>query len=283
MTTVQLSIAGRGPEDAPLLGDLLDQIQDFFEILNGVAASIAGDDADHFEWRVIGLSKNSPASITVEAIPLAGFSDGAELAARARDQAAVGLVQLKSDDARPVHFTDNVLEAADRFVRRIARNLSETIIHESKIGPVSFKPVDAIPAISNIGLVLTSDPIHPYRELGSFEGHIENVGTDGWGRPYIVIKSRLTDADVKCFLRGAALEALEQEPVAEVVWRKRRVLATGVLKFRSLGRLSQAEINRLDFSFHSEKLPQLADIIDPQFTGGLPSEEFLERLRNGET
>lgn len=282
MTTVQLSISGRGPDDAPLLGDLLDQIQDFFEILNGVATSIAGDDADHFEWRVVGLSKNSPASITVEAVSLPGFTDGETLAAQARDQTAAGLLQLKSEDARPLHFTDNVLEAADRFVRRIARNLSDTTIQDSKIGPVTFKPADAIPAISNIGLVLTSDPIHPYRELGSFEGHIENVGTDGWGRPYIMIKSRLTGADVKCFLQGEALQALEKEPVAEVVWRKRRVIATGVLKFRALGRLSQAEINRLDFADDAEKLPQLADIIDPQFTGGLPSEEFLERLRNGE-
>lgn len=281
-TTVQLRIAGRGPADAPLLGDLLDQIQDFFEILNGVAASMAGDDSDHFEWRVVGLSKNSPASITVEALPRPGFPEGANLAARARDQVTIGLKELRVSDVRPLHFTDNVLEAADRFARRITRSLAETTIETGATETLTLRSVDAVPVVDNIEAVRTFDPIHPYKELGSFEGYIENVGTDGWGRPYIIIKSRLNEILVKCFLSGDALAALEMEPVANVVWRQRRVTATGVLKFRSLGRLNQAEIKHLDFADPNEKLPQLKDVIDREFTGGLSSDEFLERIRNGE-
>jgi hypothetical protein len=282
MTTVELSIAGRGVEDAPLLGDLLEHIEDFFEILSGVAASISGDDADHFEWRVIALSKNSPARIVVEAISRQGFPDGTFLAARARDQVTQGLRELQSNTVRPLHFTDNVLDAADRFMRRISRSLSEAGISGENAQSLVIRPQDAVPTINNIDAVKSVEPIHPYKEIGSFEGYIENVGTDGWGRPYIIVKSRLTDSDVKCFLYGDALKALEMEPVANVVWRKRRVNAIGVLRFRSIGRLTQAEIHRLDFSDSTDSLPQLKDVIDRNFTKGLASEEFLERRRNGE-
>jgi len=282
MTTVQLSIAGRGINDAPLLGDLLDQIQDYFEILNGVAASVAGDDVDRVDWRVVGLSKNSPATITVEAIARPGHATGPDIIRRANHLAIDGLKRLQSSDVRPLHFTDNVLEAADRFTRRITHGLSETAIGGDDVQTLTVRTPDAVNAVRHIASVRESDPIHPYKELGSFEGYIENVGTDGWGRPYIIIKARVTDTDVKCFLSGDALKALESEPVADVVWKKRQVTATGVLKFRSLGRLSQAEIVRLDFVDPQESLPQLQDVIDKNFTGGLSSEEFLERLRSGE-
>jgi hypothetical protein len=281
-TKVELSIAGRGKGDAPLLSDLIEQIQDFFEMVNGVAASMAGDEIARFDWKVVGLSKNSPARVTVEAIPLPGHANGPDIAARARDFTTLGLRQLQTSDVRPIHFNDNVIEAADRFVRRVTRGLAETRVGDGEGQELAVATPDAIKTIDNITLVREADPVHPYRELGSFEGYIENVGTDGWGRPYIVIKSRISGADVKCFLSGAALMALEQEPVANVVWRNRRVTALGILKFRSIGKLSQAEVTQLDFADPAEVLPQLADIIDRDFTHGQASEDYLERIRSGE-
>jgi hypothetical protein len=280
-TTVRLSIAGRGEGDAPLLDDLLEQIHDFFEILDGVAESIAGDDAPQFEWRVVGLSKNSPASITVEAVPRPGFPMGAVLAAQARDQAAHGLVELQRHNTRPLHFTNNVLDAADRFARRVTRGLAETALLRDDGEELVIRPQEAAAAIKNIAEVRAVEPVYPYKEVGSFEGYIQNVGADGWGHPFIIVRNRISGTDVKCFLSGDALSALEKEPVANVVWRHRRVFASGLLKFRSLGRLTQADINRLDFADPEQDLPQLGDVIDREFTGGLTSEEYLERLRNG--
>ena len=284
-TKVEISIAGRGEADAPLLGDLIEQIQDFFAMLSGVAETLSGDTVEHFDWQVVGLSKNSPARIVVEAIPRAGFADGPELAARARDLTVGGLQHLIARGERPLYFNDNVIESADRFLRRMTRDLSKTTVGApgSANADVTVGTVAAIEALKHIEIVREAEPVHPYRELGSFEGYIQNVGTDGWQRPYIIIRSRLSSADVRCYLSGEALRALEQEPVAKVVWRHRRVVAVGVLKYRSVGKLSQAEISRLDFDEPHERLPQLQDIINPSFTGGLSSHEYLERVRNGET
>jgi hypothetical protein len=48
-TIVEISIAGRGEADAPLLGDLIEQIQDLFAMLNGVAETMAGDATERFD------------------------------------------------------------------------------------------------------------------------------------------------------------------------------------------------------------------------------------------
>lgn len=282
-TKVEISIGGRGEDDAPLLGDLIEQIQDYFEMLNGVAASIAGDDIERFDWRVTGLSKNSPARVTVEAFARAGHPDGPDLAAKAQRVTVDGLQHLRTSDVRPLHFTDNVIEAADRFARRITSSLAETSVYSGPESEIALKPFEAAEVVRHIEVVRESDPVHPYRELGSFEGYILNVGADGWGRPYIIVRNRVSGADVKCFLSGDALRALEEEPVAKVVWRDRRVTAVGILKYRSAGKMSQAEVSRLDFADPLERLPQLQDIIDRGFTHGLTSEEYLERVRSGES
>lgn len=281
-TTVQLSIAGKGEDDAPLLDDLLDQVRDFFEMINGVAASMVPGEAEQYDWQVVGLSKNSPATITVKAVSRRGYPDGAELAARARAQTTYGLARLQKESVRPLHFTDNVLEAADRFARRVTRGLAETSVASEGTVEIVFRPTEAVATIDHIAVVREDDPVHPYKELGSVEGLIQSVGADAWGHPFIVVRSRLTNADVKCFLAGEALSALEQEPVANVVWKQRRVTALGVLRYRSLGRVSQADVTRLEFADPARRLPGPTDVIDRQFTGGLSSEEYLERVRNGD-
>ncbi|WP_174285502.1 hypothetical protein [Sphingomonas bacterium] len=281
-TRVEISIAGRGEADAPLLTDMLGQIEDFVAMMGGVAASVAGDDVQRYDWRVVGLSKNSPARMTLEAIPLAGHPEGPTVAAQARDLVTEGLDQLRSGGTRPLYFTDNVIEAADRFARRVTGGLTETVISDATGAALTLGTADAVRVIENLTVVRESDPIHPYRELGSFEGNIQNVGTDGYQRPYIVVKSRLTGAEVRCILEGEALKELEGQPVANVVWRHRSVTVIGILRYRSPGRLSQADVHRLDFIDPAEKLPQLTDIIDRNFTNGLSSEDYLERLRSGE-
>ena len=218
-------------------------------MLNGVAETLAGDTTERFDWRVVGLSKSSPARIVVEAVPLPGHADGPEIAAKARDITVGGLRQLVAGGERPLYWNDNVIDAADRFLRRITRGLSATTVGDAdsadETSEVTVGTAAAVQALKNVAQVREAEPVHPYRELGSFEGYIQNVGTDGWKRPFIIIRSRLTGADVKCFLSGDALRELEDEPVAQVVWRNRRVTAVGILKYRSVGKLSQAEVTQL--------------------------------------
>lgn len=283
-TTVEISIAGRGEADAPLLSDLIEQLQDYFAMISAVAETVTGDAVNRFDWQVVGLSKNSPARVIVEAIPLTGHADGPEIAAKARDLTNDGLRELIATNRRPVYFNDNVIDATDRFLKRITRGLAATTVGtgEREQIDLTIGTAAAIEGLRNLAFVREAEPVHPYRELGSFEGYIQNVGADGYGRPYVIIKSRLTSADVKCILTGSALDQLQDEPVANVVWRNRRVLAVGILKYRSVGKISQADISDLEFADPLERLPTFEDVIDRNFTGGLSSEAYLERLRDAQ-
>jgi len=66
------------------------------------------------------------------------------------------------------------------------------------------------------------------------------------------------------------------------VFRGRRILAFGKLKYRSPGALREGEIYEIRFLRDRSELPDVEDIQDENFTGGLRTEEYLTRLRNGD-
>lgn len=121
----------------------------------------------------------------------------------------------------------------------------------------------------------------PYKEMGSIEGYFQSVGRDGRGRRTLLIKSRLTGDEVKCFVTGDAEKELAHREI-EDVWRGRRVSVFGTIHYRGVGRISQVDASKIRFLRSKSELPDIDDIIDPDFTGGLRSEDYLEKLRDGE-
>lgn len=92
---------------------------------------------------------------------------------------------------------------------------------------------------------------------------------------------RLTGETVKCFVHGNALKAFEGHQIAEV-WSGRRVQLYGKLKFKAFGVLNQIDADEVRFLRNREELPTIDDITDENFTGGLSTEEYIARVRNGE-
>lgn len=56
---------------------------------------------------------------------------------------------------------------------------------------------------------------------------------------------------------------------------------SGTIHFKALGRISRMDAQTIRFLRSSNELPDVDDIQDENFTGGLSSEEYLERIRNG--
>ena len=120
----------------------------------------------------------------------------------------------------------------------------------------------------------------PYREFGSVEGYFQGVERDGFGRKLLYVRHRVTGDTIKCIVSGKALAEVERHQIAEV-FHNRRVQVTGMLHFKSLGKLSLVEANDVRFLRSRSELPQIDDIVDPDFTGGMSSEDYIEELRNG--
>jgi hypothetical protein len=277
---IKLSIKARGESDSPTVDDLLDQVRDYFDILKGVEEAVADDGSLAIEWRIIGASSNTP--IALEAAAFAknyavNIDRRAEIVVR---QTAYGLRQLQSSSERPTNFTNRVIAKAERMFERVTNGLEQTTVDFGPdLPPIDMTPTMARNAAANARRVL--DPQNrPYREQGSIEGFAQRVERDGFGRPLLWLRHRLTGETIKCLVSGEAYAELETHQIRDV-WRHRRVQVYGVLHYRSLGILSQIDAINVRFLRDRSDLPTVDDIVDENFTGGLGSEEYLERLRDG--
>lgn len=280
--TIKLSISARRVDtDAPTVEDLLDQVRDYFDVLRGVEEAVAGDSGTALEWRIIGASKASPLALEVAAFSRVYATDIDHRAEVVTRHVALGMQALKAGGERPAYFTDPVLVKAQKLFERVTNGLDLTTVEYGPDLPeLRLTPSVARAAAAHTKAVLTPIP-KPYREIGSVEGFFKSVERDGWGRPLLWVRHRLTGDDLKCLVSGDALTQVEKHEIGEV-WRNRRVQVLGTIHFKSPGRISQVDATKVRFLRKRSELPDLEDIVDPDFTGGLRSEDYLGRLRNGE-
>lgn len=280
---IKLSISSRAAEtDAPSVDDLLDQVRDYFDIVRGVEEAIAGDGSNVVDWRVVDAGKNSPIALAVEAFPRiygVNIDQRAELAVR---HAAAGMQALQTGEERPPYFTEKVLGKAGRFFARVTNGLDLTRVdHGAGVPELVVTPATARAAARHTESILKPPAAKPYRELGSLEGYFQSVERDGWGRPILFVRHRLTGEPVKCLISEEARETVEQHRFADI-WSSRRVEVFGTISYKSLGKIAQVEAVAVRFLRPRSELPKLEDIEDENFTGGLRSEDYIARLRDGE-
>jgi hypothetical protein len=278
---VKIKIEGRGADtDAPTADDLLDQFRDLLDILRGVESAMADDGATAIDWRVVNASKASPLALELEAFPrqyAVNIDDRAALVTR---RVAEGIAILRDRPERPMGFTDRVIAKTERVFERVTNGLSLTEIDFGDgIAPFVTVANDARKAVRNTQLVLKPTD-KPYRELGTAEGTVHSVQRDGYGRRLLYITHRILGDEVKCILDKEAVAKVEHHQIADV-YRGKRVLVHGVIHYRGLGRISQIDAIDIEFLRPRGELPAIDDILDPNFTGGLRSEDYLDRLRDG--
>lgn len=278
---IRFRISGRGGDtDAPTAEDLLGQIQDHLDILREVETAIAEDGQSAIVWRVVNASKNTPLTFELEAYARQYAVNIDNRALVVAKRTAEGLAELQKRPGRPLGFTDRALTRAERIFERVTNglDLSEVDFGDGLPDIVITPPVAHL-AIKNVRLALAPTD-RPYKEFGGVEGIFQSVGRDGFGRKLLYIRHRVSGEEVKCILEGEALKKIEQISVAEV-YRGRRVVVVGTVRYRGLGKISQIDAVDAQFVRGRDELPSVDDILDESFTGGLSTEEYLERLRDG--
>lgn len=278
MFKIRISGSGAGT-DSPSVEDLLDQVRDYLEILHGVEEAVAEDGALVIDWRIVDASRNSPLALECRAFPRNYAVNIDRRAELVMNCTAKGFHLLQTTAERPEYFTDKVLTKARGIFDRVTNGLNLTEVDSGEgWPPILITPVTARGAAANTDRVLK--PVSkPYREFGSVEGYFQGVERDGFGRKLLYVRHRVTGDIIKCIVSGKALMEVERHQIAEV-FHNRRVQVTGMLHFKSLGRLSQVEANEVRFLRSRSELPRVNDIIDRDFTGGMTSEDYVERQRN---
>lgn len=278
---IRIRISGSGAgTDAPTVEDVLDQVRDWLDVIRGVEEAIADDGGPAIDWRLTNVSRNSPLTFECEAFPKNHAVNIDRHVERVLHHTACGLKGLQNEAERPEYFTDKVLSKARGMFERVTDGLSLTEVDfGSNLPQFHVTPDVARAAATNTGRVLAPTPT-PYREHGSVEGCIQGVERDGHGRKLLFLRHRVTGDIVKCFVSGKALADVEDHRIADV-FRNRRVLVTGTLHYKSVGKLTHIDAKHLRFLRPRSELPQIDDIVDPDFTSGVRSEDYLEEMRHG--
>lgn len=281
MIRVKLKVSGSAVDtDAPTVADLLDQIRDYVDVMNGVEQAVAPDGKVELEWRIVNASKNSPLSFEVGAFARQ-YAMNVDMRAEAViKHTANGFNHIRTGRGRPPYFSDKVLTKAERIFERVTNGLSQTgIEYGLGLPSMELNRGSAYAAAAAVREIL-NPPAKPYRELGSVEGIAHGFDRDGWGNPILKIKHRLSGNDVTCRLFGQALDDIEKRHVGDLL-RGCRVQLTGEIHFKALGKISRVDAKTVRFLRPSHELPSIEDILDEKFTGGARSEEYIERLRDG--
>lgn len=279
--TIKLSIRARGHSDSPTVDDLLDQLRDYFQILEGVEEAVAEDGRRAIEWRVVKATTNTPITIEAAAFPVdfaVNIDNRVDIVTR---QTALGMDALKRGAERPIYFTEPVLQRVEKIFARVTNGLAETRIDYGD----GLPDLDITYQVARTGMANTRSVLAPkaapYKELGSIEGNAQRIDRDGHGRRVLYVRYRLNGETIKCLVSGEAEKEIEHHEIADV-WRFRRVQVYGMLSYRGVGDLKEVEAIRIRFLPERSELPTVDEILDPDFTGRLKTEDYLARLRDDE-
>lgn len=280
---IKFRIRGAGTEtDAPTVEDFLDQVRDFIGILRGVETAIDERGETAIEWRVTNATKNSPVAIEITPYARHHATDVTNRVNLVRRYAAQGLRDLASGaHEQPAYFSAPVLGRVEKAARRVLNGLASTEVDfGGDVGEITITSKTAAVTAEAAEAILKPPKGRPYREMGTVEGYYISLGADEVGQTILHIKSRRTGDDVKCQIRGRALEEIRARRVGEVL-DHRRVRVRGLLYFKQRGRIDRVVVHAIRFMPSESELPAPMDLIDPDYTGGLSTEAYLEAIRSG--
>jgi hypothetical protein len=280
---LRIVISGRAAEtDAPTVEDLLGQLRDLVAVLRDVERAVATEDDGEIEWRVTDASRSSPLALEITPFPKRSGLNIDRRFNAVRKHAAKGLAALRESGERPAYFGDHALASAGQLFRRVTNGLAVTEIDFGDGLPaLTLTAGTAGAAAANASQALAPQD-RPYREIGSVEGYFRSLKRDTRGRPLLFIGERAMGTTVRCIVRGAALQQVERQQIGDVWKPGRRVLVSGLIRYEAPGRIKEVVASDVRLLRERAELPKVKDIIDPDFTGGLSSEEYLEAIRSGE-
>ena len=247
------------------LAGFLDQINDHLRLLQDYDLAISRGQSASLEWLITDVSTGS---LVVETEPrslLVGKNFGPEVAKVYVD----GWARIEHEGMSPPYLTEQGMEAARRIVRRIGKEGIEGIVVSGPEQSVTISPE----ASARLDQLI---PVK-YRSLGSAEGTLETISIHG--SPRFTIYHSRTKKAIRCDiptteskLLGRAKEALG-----------RRVYASGRLERNARGEPIRIKAEHLRILRERDELPTIAELGGkyPDFTGGLTSEEYVRRMRDG--
>lgn len=274
---VTIQVESNIGEDGPLtVMDTLRQFMDGFELLRAAIEAEAGD--TKIRWRLVSLSKNSPATAVAEAFSPEEGVDVTGAVYRGTQSFHSGLEALEK--GKVSEWLKPHLYLAKSFYQRNLNGLGKTTVEVEDELPrsvvvekVARRSLAAIAAYEAEQRQHEDDKSRS--EWGSVDGHVTKAST-WYGRPALYIRERLTGSEIPCVLTDdAAAEAGPTHSWTEV-WRGSRIRARGQVFYDVAGRVTRVAAHSIkDVSRRPVDLQALREI---DVLKGRTPEEHLRRF-----
>jgi hypothetical protein len=248
--------------------DAMLQIADAFALLKGEA----GED---FDWRLVSATTNSPLTTVgefapVSPVPSALFAS-AQLAVEESYQALADVLAGEE----PSGDVDLVI-----LKRLLARNLNGVGL--TKIEFDDRPPLNITPGAATSGLEVFRPhelPPAPKRVRGTLEGDLIDAGSYR-RQPALKLRERARGRILWCRIPENQKAKFAEATSLNDVWKNARVRLRGWVEYSKRGEISGMSAESIE---HVEsRAVQVSELHDPDFTEGLDSVAYLDRLRDGE-
>ena len=257
--------------------DAMQQVMDYFDLLTDQGQS-------DVVWNLVFASTNSP--FTAEATPV-DLRTNAPAYGQVRDYVAVierGLSRLQEGRPLDADFPAEKREVAKRILKRNLNGIGRTVIDLGDDAVYEIQPQQAERSLAAING--EDDAEYDYlfstfsrKEFGSIEGRIVDLSTD-YDEPSIKLKEHRSGREIQCRISDDARDEIENSLTAGDVWTHRRARVRGIINYDPNGKIVRVYDGRIAFIETNDR--KTSDIHDPEFTGGLPAYEYIDKLRENE-
>jgi hypothetical protein len=249
--------------------DAMMQIADAFALLKG-------DAGEEFDWRLVSATTNSPLTTVGEFGPTAPTVPAAMLAAAqlSVEESYQALTDVLAGE-EPTGDVDLVI-----LKRLLSRNLNGVGL--TKIEFDDRPPLNITPGAATSGLEVFKPhelPPAPKRVRGTLEGELIDAGTHR-KHPALKLRERSRGRIFWCHIPEANKAEFAEATSLDDVWKNARVRLRGWIEYSKRGEISGMSAEGIQFV--KTRDVHLGEIHDSDFTGGLDSVTYVDRLRDGE-
>jgi hypothetical protein len=254
--------------------DMMRQVIDTFELVGRADP----DTANSIKWAFVSAATNSPFTVIAEAKAIQRGVDVRRVAIRQKAQFRKCVQALREGSVPAAWNSQEDRKRAKAWLHRTRSIVAATVIEtDDDDDAIELTAMDAVAAEP----VLDLPPVQGAfkNQVGSIEGFLTSV-ENHHRRPAIHVRDRKTGASVLCIIPEGVRAEIAGATGLEDIWRERRVIIRGTIHFNSAGKVEKIAAT----SVHTVPAHhvQTADIQDPDFTGGLSAEDYVDKLRDGE-
>jgi hypothetical protein len=248
------------------LGDLARAAGDLSELVTSVAGDLGEETEttlnDDQHWAVSNMRVGSAVLTVAPLVPRLEAKSAQEVMGTILG----GLRKLEAGaEDRPEHFPDQALYAARHLVGMLNDGVTRiTLRSGNEVIELSQRVQATVDA-----LVRGVNEV-----LGSVEGRLEGLTVHGTRQASLYQSG--TNRRIECRFPPELLKDM-------IEGFTHRVQVIGLIRYTRRGEPASVQVERVRRLRDRREGPSIADLagIDPDFTGGLSPEEYLERLRDG--